>query len=235
MFDYSVVLGKLYQKLFIHSLVPCYSQRDVEIDAVISKYHQYLFTPSTHRGKDGACLATTDGPMLQETLKKLGLSDKWKGLRAGISLEGAAGLLRAWDQGDSSSVPCPLSSEKMNHIQETEQERKRQQLRDTLRVLVQDDDKYKTGSRLANYGSESGGDEGENEVEDDEEDLVANAVWNTPLEKAYCIKLVLDRIAAVAEDHLMNGHGFGFVHRKRSGEFTARFLAPLGRTRCIRR
>ena len=172
---------------------------------------------------DGACLASTDGPMLQEVLKKFGLSDKWKGLRVGISLDGVAALFRAWDkeeQGESSLGPC--SGQKANHIQEIEQEKKRQQLRNSLRIFVQDDEKYKTDRRPAKNGNKSVVGEDESGADDenvDDENLDANAVWNTPLEKASCIKLVLDRIAAVAEDHLMNGHGFGFVHKKRSGKF----------------
>ncbi|KAG0359170.1 hypothetical protein BGZ54_010083 [Gamsiella multidivaricata] len=215
----NIVLGKLYQKLFIHSLVPCYSQRDVEIDAIIAKYHRHLFSIGAHRGIDGgACLAATDGPMLQETLKKLGLSEKWRNMRVDHALDGAAGLFRAWDQDCQFDASRPFSSSRQqgfgaNLLQETEQERKRRQLRESLRIFVQDE-KYRAEQRQVNHAI--GSRENENEIEDEEEDSAANAVWNTPLEKAHCIKLVMDMIATVAEDHLMNGQGFGFVQRKRS-------------------
>ncbi|KAF9174570.1 hypothetical protein BGX21_000592 [Mortierella sp. AD011] len=226
----NIVLGKLYQKLFIHSLMPCYAERDVHLDDIIAKYHRYLFGVGSHRGIDGgACLAATDNPLLQEALKKLGLSEKWRNMRVDHALDGAAGLFRAWDRGDQDdSSPLSLSSQRIaaaNLLQESEQERKRRQLRESLRVFVQDD-KYKSGKQSLNFDPESREDENEtsNEDEDEEEeeeekaqdDLTANAVWNTPLEKAYCIKLVLDKIATVAEDHLVNGQGFGFVQKKRS-------------------
>ncbi|KAF9993278.1 hypothetical protein BGZ79_002076 [Entomortierella chlamydospora] len=225
----NIVLGKLYQKLFIHSLMPCYAERDVHLDDIIAKYHRYLFGVGSHRGIDGgACLAATDNPLLQEALKKLGLSEKWRNMRVDYALDGAAGLLRAWDRGDQDgSSPLSLSSQRIaaaNLLQESEQERKRRQLRESLRVFVQDD-KYKSGKRSLNFDPESHEDENETSNEDEgeeeeeekvQDDLTANAVWNTPLEKAYCIKLVLDKIAIVAEDHLANGHGFGFVQKKRS-------------------
>ncbi|KAF9934075.1 hypothetical protein BGZ65_003900, partial [Modicella reniformis] len=219
----NIVLGKLYQKLFTHSLVPCYSERDVEIDTIISKYHYHLFATGTHRGTDGACLAATDGPVLQETLKKLGLSGKWRGMRVGAALEGAASLFRAWDQGDQDDSSETYSSPgpKLTQPQETDQERKRQQLRDSLRIFVQDD-MFQSDKGPNNNGGECGV---EDEMEDEEEDLVANAVWNTPVEKAHCIKLVLDRITTAAEDYLVNGQGFGFVQRKRSGELTVSLFA----------
>ncbi|KAF9359012.1 hypothetical protein BGX26_000339, partial [Mortierella sp. AD094] len=228
----NIVLGKLYQKLFIHSLMPCYAERDVDIDTIITKYHRYLFGVGSHRGVDGgACLAATDNPLLQEALKKLGLSEKWRNMRVDHALDGAAGLFRAWDRGDQDdSSTMSLSSQRIaaaNLLQESEQERKRRQLRESLRIFVQDD-KYKSEKRSMNFESESREDENEMSNEDEEEeekeeeqekeqeDLTANAVWNTPLEKACCIKLVLDKIATVAEDHLVNGQGFGFVQKKRS-------------------
>ncbi|KAF8977314.1 hypothetical protein BGZ46_007482, partial [Entomortierella lignicola] len=219
----NIVLGKLYHKLFINSLMPCYAERDVEIDAIIAKYHRYLFGVGSHRGIDsGACLAATDNPILQETLKKLGLAEKWRNMRVDHALDGAAGLFRAWDKGDQEdSSPLSLSSQRIvaaNLLQENE----RRQLRESLRIFVQDD-KYrseKRASKIFESGSQEDGDEMDDEEEDDDEDeqrdLTANAIWNTPLEKAYCIKLVLDKIATVAEDHLMNGQGFSFMPKKRS-------------------
>ncbi|KAF9573363.1 hypothetical protein EC968_008633 [Mortierella alpina] len=210
----NVVLGKLYHKLYIRSLVPCYSQRDIEVDKTIERYHQYLFSLGGHRGIDGgACLASTDGPLLQETLRRLGLSEKLQNMRVDHALEGAAGLFRAWDQESDEEVAQRNMS---SSLQETEQERKRRQLRESLRVFVQDV-KPKTDRRSSVHSSPEGRDgngDGENEDEDDDEG--EDAVWNTPLEKVHCIKRALDVIAAVAEDHLMNGHGAGFVQKKRS-------------------
>ncbi|KAF9098767.1 hypothetical protein BGX27_000743 [Mortierella sp. AM989] len=218
----NIVLGKLYQKLFIHSLMPCYVQRDVEIDAVITKYHQHFFGVGSHRGIDGGvCLAATDNPMLHDALKRLGLSEKWRNMRVDHALDGAAGLFRAWDKGEQDdSSPLSLTSQRIaaaNLLQESEQEMKRQQLRESLRIFVQDD-KYKSEKQPQRFGSKSHEDESEmsNEDEEEQEDMTANAIWNTPLEKAYCIKLVLDMIATVAEDHLMNGQSFSFMQKKRS-------------------
>ncbi|ORZ27572.1 hypothetical protein BCR41DRAFT_392041 [Lobosporangium transversale] len=211
----NVVLGKLYQKLFIHSLVPCYSERDIVIDDIVSKYHHYMFAAGAHRGIDvGECLAATGNPLQQEALRKLELPEKWRTMRFDLALQGAANLLRAWDQDnqDGSAGPFSLSQRTAmaNHFHETEQERSRHQLRESLRALVQDD-KYKSGKMANSIVSD------ETEADQDEEDdPLEDAVWNTPVEKAYCIKLVLDMIAAAAEEHLMNGQGFGFVHKKRS-------------------
>ncbi|KAF9911133.1 hypothetical protein EC991_004687 [Linnemannia zychae] len=211
----NVVLGKLYQKLFIHSLVPCYSQRDVEVDETIATYHRYLFSLGGHRGIDsGSCLASTEGPLLTETLKKLGLSEKMRTMRVDHALEGAAGLFRAWDQQSLEDTMGSMSSQRNSTpsiVQETEQERKRRELRESLRVFVQDS-RPKSESRASNHGFSS--EQAEDADEDDEQDV--DYVWNTPLEKVICIKQVLDTIAIVAEDHLMHGQGVGFVQRKRS-------------------
>ncbi|KAI1311594.1 hypothetical protein EDD11_003334 [Mortierella claussenii] len=228
----NVVLGKLYQKLFIHSLVPCYAQRDVEIDEIIVKYHRHLFIAGVHRGIDGgACLAATvDSVLLEETLQKLGLTEKWRSMRIDLALEGAAGLFRAWDQEDEEQQQHGLNSHgssqrsaMVHQFQESEQERRRRQLRESLRIFVQDD-KYRSSADKKRVGSVAPDDltrmqdqeEEEDEDEEEEDDPTASALWNTPLEKAYCIKLVLDKIATVAEEHLMSGQGFGFVHKKRS-------------------
>ncbi|KAF9925798.1 hypothetical protein FBU30_004473 [Linnemannia zychae] len=211
----NVVLGKLYQKLFIHSLVPCYAQRDVEVDETIAAYHRYLFSQGAHRGIDSnSCLASTEGPLLIETLKKMGLSEKMRTIRVDHALEGAANLFRAWDQQPLDNNLESMSSHKNSMpslAQETEQERKRRELRESLRVFVQDN-RTKPESRSSNRGLSS--EETEDEEDDDEQD--SDYVWNTPLEKVICIKQVLDTIAFVAEDHLMNGQGAGFVQRKRS-------------------
>ncbi|KAF9091425.1 hypothetical protein BGX29_010953 [Mortierella sp. GBA35] len=210
----NVVLGKLYQKLFIHSLVPCYAQRDVEVDETIATYHRYLFSLGGHRGLDsGSCLASTEGPLLTETLKKLGLSDKMRTMRVDHALEGAAGLFRAWDQQSQEDTFRAMASQRNTRpsiVQETEQERKRRELRESLRVFVQNS-RPRPESRSMNHGFSS---EQTDDVDEDEEDV--DYVWNTPLEKVICIKQVLDTIAIVAEDHLMNGQGAGFVQRKRS-------------------
>ncbi|KAG0264570.1 hypothetical protein BG011_006556 [Mortierella polycephala] len=218
----NIVLGKLYKKLFIHSLVPCYTQRDAEVDETIARYHQYLFSLGGHRGIDGgACLVSTEGPLLQETLRKLGLSEKLQSLRVDHALEGAAGLFQAWDQetSDDSTGPDSLACQKNANAyspQETEQERKRRQLRESLRVFVQES-KPKSEKRSSITGLPTReNDNGNEDDEYEEEDPTADAVWNTPLEKMYSIKLVLDIIAAVAEDHLMYGQGVGFVQKKRS-------------------
>ncbi|KAG0279949.1 hypothetical protein BGZ95_011772 [Linnemannia exigua] len=211
----NVVLGKLYHKLFIKSLVPCYEQRDVEVDETIATYHRYLFSLGGHRGIDsGSCLASTEGPLLTETLKKLGLSEKMRTMRVDHALEGAAGLFRAWDQQSLDYAMGSMSSQRNSTpsiAQETEQERKRRELRESLRVFVQDS-RPKSESRSPSHGFSS--EEAEDAEEDDEQD--ADYVWNTPLEKVICIKQVLDTIAIVAEDHLMHGQGVGFVQRKRS-------------------
>ncbi|KAF9944813.1 hypothetical protein BGZ70_004298, partial [Mortierella alpina] len=210
----NVVLGKLYNKLYIRSLVPCYAQRDVEVDRTIARYHRYLFSLGGHRGIDGgACLASTDGPLLQEALRKLGLSEKLQSMRVDHALEGAAGLFRGWDQENDEEVAQRSMS---SSLQETEQERKRRQLRESLRVFVQDS-KPKADKRSSVQSQEGrdGNGDGENDDNDDD-DEGEDAVWNTPLEKVHCIKRALDVIAAVAEDHLMNGHGAGFVQKKRS-------------------
>ncbi|KAF9286640.1 hypothetical protein BGZ68_002703 [Mortierella alpina] len=209
----NVVLGKLYHKLYIRSLVPCYAQRDIEVDKTIARYHRYLFSVGGHRGVDGgACLASTDGPLLQEALRKLGLSEKLQSLRVDHALEGAAGLFRAWDQENEEEVAQRNMS---ISLQETEQERKRRQLRESLRVFVQESKpKADKRSSIQSHDGREGSGDGENEDEGDDEG--EDAVWNTPLEKVHCIKRALDVIAAVAEDHLMNGHGAGFVQRKRS-------------------
>ncbi|KAF9959969.1 hypothetical protein BGZ72_008298 [Mortierella alpina] len=214
----NVVLGKLYHKLYIRSLVPCYAQRDIEVDKMIAKYHRYLFSLGGHRSIDGgACLASTDGPLLQEALRKLGLSEKLQSMRVDHALEGAAGLFRAWDQENEEEVAQRNMS---SSLQETEQERKRRQLRESLRVFVQDSKPKadKRSSIQSRKGGENNGDgEHEDEDEDDDEDDEGDdAVWNTPLEKVHSIKQALDIIAAVAEDHLMNGHGAGFIQKKRS-------------------
>lgn len=214
--SFSVVLGKLYQKLFIHSLVPCYAQRDVDVDETIEIYHRYLFSLGGHRGIDsGSCLASTEGPLLTETLKKLGLSEKMRSMRVDIALDGAAGLFRAWDQQSMDDTIGLMTAQRTSTpsvIQETDQERKRRELRDSLRVFVQDN-KPKSESRASNRGFSP---EPAEDTEDDEEQD-SDYVWNTPLEKVICIKQVLDTIAIVAEDHLMNGQGAGFLQRKRSG------------------
>ncbi|KAG0079434.1 hypothetical protein BGZ90_002639 [Linnemannia elongata] len=211
----NVVLGKLYQKLFIHSLVPCYAQRDVDVDETIEIYHRYLFSLGGHRGIDsGSCLASTEGPLLTETLKKLGLSEKMRSMRVDIALDGAAGLFRAWDQQSMDDTIGLMTAQRTSTpsvMQETEQERKRRELRDSLRVFVQDN-KPKSESRASNRGFSP---EPAEDTEDDEEQD-SDYVWNTPLEKVICIKQVLDTIAIVAEDHLMNGQGAGFLQRKRS-------------------
>ncbi|KAG0199508.1 hypothetical protein BGX28_007252 [Mortierella sp. GBA30] len=203
----NVVLGKLYQKLFVHSLVPCYAQRDVDVDKTIARYHRHLFSLGGHRGIDGGtCLASTDGPLLREALKKLGLSEKLHSMRVDHALEGAAGLFRAWDQESEDE----RSQRSMSiSLQETEQEKKRRQLRESLRVFVQDDG-MKAGKRSSIRSRE------DQDVEDEDEDPTADAVWNTPLEKMQSIKQALDIITAVAEDHLMHGQGTGFVQKKRS-------------------
>ncbi|KAF9989608.1 hypothetical protein BGZ75_005748 [Mortierella antarctica] len=209
----NVVLGKLYHKLYIRSLIPCYAQRDIEVDKTIARYHRYLFSLGGHRGIDGgACLASTDGPLLQEALRKLGLSEKMQSMRVDHALEGAAGLFRAWDQENDDEVDRRSMS---SSLQETEQERKRRQLRESLRVFVQDS-KPKADKRSSIQSHEGRDGNGDGENEDDDEDEGEDAVWNTPLEKVHCIKRALDVIAAVAEDHLMNGHGAGFVQKKRS-------------------
>lgn len=214
--SFSVVLGKLYQKLFIHSLVPCYAQRDVDVDETIETYHRYLFSLGGHRGiESGSCLASSEGPLLTETLKKFGLSEKMWTMRLDHALDGAAGLLRAWDQQSVEETIELMTSPKMSTpsvTQETEQERKRRELRESLRVFVQDS-RPKSESRASNHSFPS---EQSEDAEDDEE-LEPEYVWNTPLEKVICIKQVLDTITIVAEDHLMNGQGAGFVQRKRSG------------------
>ncbi|KAK3844145.1 MAG: hypothetical protein J3R72DRAFT_83795 [Linnemannia gamsii] len=212
----NVVLGKLYHKLFIKSLVPCYEQRDVEVDETIATYHRYLFSLGGHRGIDSeSCLASTEGPLLTETLKKLGLSEKMRTMRVDHALEGAAGLFRAWDQQSLDYAMGSMGSQRNSTpsiVQETEQERKRRELRESLRVFVQDN-RPKSESRASNHSFSS--EQAEDVEEDDEQD--ADYVWNTPLEKVICIKQVLDTIAIVAEDHLMHGQGVGFVQRKRSG------------------
>ncbi|KAF9151108.1 hypothetical protein BG015_007092, partial [Linnemannia schmuckeri] len=211
----NVVLGKLYQKLFIHSLVPCYAQRDVDVDETIETYHRYLFSLGGHRGIDsGSCLASTEGPLLMETLKKLGLSEKMRTMRVDHALDGAAGLFRAWDQQSMDETIGLMTSQRISTpsvVQETEQERKRRELRDSLRVFVQNS-RPKSESRASSHGFSP--EEVEDAEDDDEQD--PDYVWNTPLEKVICIKQVLDTIAIVAEDHLMNGQGAGFVQRKRS-------------------
>ncbi len=211
----SVVLGKLYHKLYIRSLVPCYAQRDVEVDEMIARYHQYLFSLGGHRGIDsGTCLASTDGPLLQEALRKLGLSEKLQSIRVDHALEGAAGLFQAWDQANDEEVAQRSMS---SSLQETEQEKKRRQLRESLRVFVQaSKPKADKRSSIQSHEIHQGNGDGENDDEDDDEG--EDAVWNTPIEKVHCIKRALDIIAAVAEDHLMNGHGAGFVQKKRSGK-----------------
>ncbi|KAG0020535.1 hypothetical protein BGZ81_009299, partial [Podila clonocystis] len=216
----NVVLGKLYQKLFIHSLVPCYAQRDVEADAMILRYHQYLFSVGGHRGLEGgACLASSDGPLLQETLRKLGLSEKLRTMRVDHALERAAGLFKAWDQeipaarygsAAASSVAFAAKQKVGAKAGETEQEMRRRQLRESLRIIVQDE-------RMSNERtSPSNGLGSPQSDDDDNEDDEETGPWNTPLEKVYCIKQVLDAIAAAAEDHLMHGQGVGFVQKKRS-------------------
>ncbi|KAG0323880.1 hypothetical protein BG000_002440, partial [Podila horticola] len=215
----NVVLGKLYQKLFIHSLVPCYAQRDVEADAMILRYHQYLFSVGGHRGLEGgACLASSDGPLLQETLRKLGLSEKLRTMRVDHALERAAGLFKAWDQeiptvrfGSAAASSAAFAAKQKAGAKagETEQDMRRRQLRESLRIIVQDERmKERTSSSSGPVSPQSDG----NDDEDDEE----TGPWNTPLEKVYCIKQVLDAIAAAAEDHLMHGQGVGFMQKKRS-------------------
>ncbi|KAI9231745.1 MAG: hypothetical protein BYD32DRAFT_430069, partial [Podila humilis] len=216
----NVVLGKLYQKLFIHSLVPCYTQRDVEADAMIMRYHQYLFSVGGHRGLEGgACLASSDGPLLQETLRKLGLSEKLRTMRVDHALERAAGLFKAWDQeiptvsrfGSATASSVAFSAKKTTaKASETEQEKRRRQLRESLRIIVQDEQMSK--ERKSSFSAPRSPHSDDNDDEDDEE----TGPWNTPLEKVYCIKQVLDAIAAAAEDHLMHGQGVGFVQKKRS-------------------
>ncbi|KAF9304762.1 hypothetical protein BGZ74_000639 [Mortierella antarctica] len=215
----NVVLGKLYQKLFIHSLVPCYAQRDVEADAMILRYHQYLFSVGGHRGLEGgACLASSDGPLLQETLRKLGLSEKLRTMRVDHALERAAGLFKAWDQeiptvrfGSAAASSVAFAAKQKAGVKagETEQEMRRRQLRESLRIIVQDEQMSK---ERTSPSSGPGSPQSDDEDEDDEE----TGPWNTPLEKVYCIKRVLDAIAAAAEDHLMYGQGVGFVQKKRS-------------------
>ncbi|KAG0282071.1 hypothetical protein BGZ96_000858 [Linnemannia gamsii] len=211
----NIVLGKLYQKLFIHSLVPCYAQRDVDVDETIETYHRYLFSLGGHRGiESGSCLASSEGPLLTETLKKFGLSEKMWTMRLDHALDGAAGLLRAWDQQSMEETIGLMTSPKMSTpsvAQETEQERKRRELRESLRVFVQDS-RPKSEIRTSNHGFPSE----QTEDADDDEEQDPEYVWNTPLEKVICIKQVLDTITIVAEDHLMNGQGAGFVQRKRS-------------------
>ncbi|KAF9193786.1 hypothetical protein BGZ50_007079 [Haplosporangium sp. Z 11] len=218
----NIVLGKLYKKLFILSLVPCYTQRDAEVDETIARYHRYLFSLGGHRGIDGGtCLVSTEGPLLQETLRKLGLSEKLQSLRVDHALERAAGLFQAWDQEtlDDSTGSDSSACQKNSNVyspQETEQERKRRQLRESLRVFVQEN-KPKSEKRSSITGLPSRENDNSNENDEyEEEDPTANAVWNTPLEKVYSIKLVLDIIATVAEDHLMYDQGVGFVQKKRS-------------------
>jgi hypothetical protein len=223
---FSVVLGKLYQKLFIHSLVPCYAQRDIDVDETIETYHRYFFSLGEHRGIDsGSCLASSEGPLLTETLKKFGLSEKMWTMRLDHALDGAAGLLRAWDQQSMEETIGLMTSPRMSTpsiVQESEQERKRRELRESLRVFVQDS-RPKSESRASNRGFSS---EQAEDAEDDEEQE-PEYVWNTPLEKVICIKQVLDTITIVAEDHLMNGQGAGFVQRKRSGKSLERIVAPI--------
>ncbi|KAG0343112.1 hypothetical protein BG004_005481 [Podila humilis] len=209
----NVVLGKLYQKLFIHSLVPVYAQRDVEADTMIVRYHQYLFSAGGHRGLEGGtCLASSDGPLLQDTLRKLGLSEKLRTMRVDQALEQAAGLLKAWDQ----ELPNENARFRVSAPCETEQEMRRRQLRESLRIIVQDE-RTTNVQRLSSVGnSGSGSPQRGNNEGDDDEDAMEAGPWNTPLEKVYCIKQVLDVIAAAAEHHLMHGQGVGFVQKKRS-------------------
>jgi len=130
-------------------------------------------------------------------------------MRVDLALEGAAGLFRAWDQDTSMSSQRNAAP---SVTQETEQERKRRELRESLRVFVQDS-RPKSESRASNHRYAPD----ETDDMDDEDEQDADHVWNTPLEKVICIKQVLDTIAIVAEDHLMNGQGIGFLQRKRSG------------------
>ena len=217
----SVVLGKLYQKLFIHSLVPCYAQRDAEMDEIILRYHRHLFGNGYHRGMEvDRCLASSDNsPLLQETLKKLGLSEKLRTMRFDLVTEGIAALFRAWDQDFQSSTFSSLKSSAGASTAETEQERKRRQLRESLRVLVKDHHSA-SSSKGADMSKSSPKITTAPVVNEDgeDEDESGPDVWNTPLEKMYCIKQVLDMIASVAEDHLVNGQTAGFVQKRRPGK-----------------
>lgn len=223
-----MVLGKLYQKLFIHSLVPCYAQRDAETDAMIARYHQYLFSVGGHRGLEGgACLASSDGPLLQDTLRKLGLSEKLRTMRVDHALERAAGLFKAWDQeiptvarfGSAKASSVAFAAKKTGaKAGETEQEMRRRQLRESLRIIVQDELMSRERKSIPSAPRSPQSDD--NDDEDDEE----TGPWNTPLEKVYCIKQVLDAIAAAAEDHLMHGQGVGFVQKKRSGSYSQHYF-----------
>ncbi|GJJ69057.1 hypothetical protein EMPS_01403 [Entomortierella parvispora] len=211
----NVVLGKLYQKLFIHSLVPCYAQRDVEVNDIILRYHQYLFGNGYHRGMEvDRCLASSDNsPLLQETLKKLGLSEKLRTLRFDLATEGIAAMFRAWDQDFQTPALSSLKSSASALTTETEQERKRRQLRESLRVFVKDHHSSKGVSSARSSSNVATAPAVKDDSEDEDES--GPEVWNTPLEKVYCIKQALDMISNVAEDHLVNGQTAGFVQKRR--------------------
>lgn len=197
---------------------------------MILRYHQYLFSVGGHRGLEGgACLASSDGPLLQETLRKLGLSEKLRTMRVDHALERAAGLFKAWDQeiptvrfGSAAASSAAFAAKQKAGAKagETEQDMRRRQLRESLRIIVQDERmKERTSSSSGPGSPHSDG----NDDEDDEE----TGPWNTPLEKVYCIKQVLDAIAAAAEDHLMHGQGVGFMQKKRSGSYSLIFTFVL--------
>lgn len=192
------------------------------MDEIIFRYHRYIFGAGFHRGLEvDRCLASSDNsPLLQETLKKFGLSEKLRTMRFDVVTEGAAGLFRGWDQDfqSSSSLSAQKSSAGVSS-KETEQERKRRQLRESLRVFVKD---HRTvppaeGANAAVSGPEIKAAPAV-DGDDEDEDETGPGVWNTPQEKVYCIKRALDVIASVTEDHLMHGQTAGFVQKKRSGK-----------------
>jgi len=140
-------------------------------------------------------------------------------MRFDLVTEGIAALFRAWDQDFQSSTFSSLKSSAGASTAETEQERKRRQLRESLRVLVKDHHSA-SSSKGADMSKSSPKITTAPVVNEDgeDEDESGPDVWNTPLEKMYCIKQVLDMIASVAEDHLVNGQTAGFVQKRRPGK-----------------
>ncbi|KAF9971058.1 hypothetical protein BGZ73_006032, partial [Actinomortierella ambigua] len=94
----NIVLGKLYHKIYHQSLIPIYEFKDEEVDPIIAAYHQYFFSPGVHRGLlGGLSLAASESKHLQQTLRKLGLSEELQTLKIEQALEPAAVVMRCWD------------------------------------------------------------------------------------------------------------------------------------------